>query len=184
MRMCAHGTYNAAAHAFLLFSLIERVLLWVASKHSIASTQIASCKVSAQNFSLAISEVLHIVTLCTVQFYVPLQLLASQLLSGFTTHWNYYGTHHITLTRVQVQVHQLGPLWQLVRASMTIVGMVPPVIRDGDMLVDGGYLNNLPVDVMHSLGVHTVLVVRSCCQLRNLERHLPLLWCQFLYGDL
>lgn len=38
--------------------------------------------------------------------------------------------------------------------------MVPPVIRDGDMLVDGGYLNNMPVDVMHSLGVHTVLVVR------------------------
>jgi predicted acylesterase/phospholipase RssA len=61
-------------------------------------------------------------------------------------------------------VHQVGPLWQLVRASMTIVGMVPPVIRGGDMLVDGGYLNNLPVDVMHSLGVHTVLVVRALAQ--------------------
>ena len=63
------------------------------------------------------------------------------------------------------QVHQIGPLWQLVRASMTIVGMVPPVIRGGDMLVDGGYLNNLPVDVMHSLGVHTVLVVCGCSHL-------------------
>jgi predicted acylesterase/phospholipase RssA len=69
------------------------------------------------------------------------------------------------LSKAQVQVHQLGPLCTLVRASMTIVGMVPPVIREGDMLVDGGYLNNLPVDVMHSLGVHTVVVVRpsACC---------------------
>lgn len=64
------------------------------------------------------------------------------------------------LSKSQVQVHQLGCLWQLVRASMTIVGMVPPVIREGEMLVDGGYLNNLPVDVMHTLGVHTVIVVR------------------------
>lgn len=50
------------------------------------------------------------------------------------------------LTKTQPQVHQLGKLWQLVRASMTIVGMVPPVITsDGDMHVDGGYLNNIPV---------------------------------------
>ena len=63
------------------------------------------------------------------------------------------------LSRAQVQVHQLGRLWQFVRASMTIVGMIPPVFSNGDMLVDGGYLNNQPVDVMHSLGVRTVLVV-------------------------
>jgi predicted acylesterase/phospholipase RssA len=73
------------------------------------------------------------------------------------------------LSKSQVQVHQLGPLWQLVRASMTIVGMVPPVIREGEMLVDGGYLNNMPVDVMHSLGVHTVIVVRlyACSTLKQ-----------------
>lgn len=29
----------------------------------------------------------------------------------------------------------------------------------GDLLVDGGYLNNLPVDVMRRAGVDTVLVV-------------------------
>jgi len=43
---------------------------------------------------------------------------------------------------------------------MTIVGMVPPVVKDGDMLVDGGYLNNLPVDAMRALGVETVIVAR------------------------
>ena len=65
------------------------------------------------------------------------------------------------LSKAQVQVHQLGSLWQFVRASMTIVGLIPPVIHDNEMLVDGGYLNNQPVDVMHSLGVHNVLVVRA-----------------------
>lgn len=63
------------------------------------------------------------------------------------------------LSRAQVQVHQVGRLWQFVRASMTIVGMIPPVFSNGDMLVDGGYLNNQPVDVMHGLGVQTVVVV-------------------------
>jgi predicted acylesterase/phospholipase RssA len=64
------------------------------------------------------------------------------------------------LSRAQVQVHQLGTLWKYVRASMTIVGMLPPVISGGEMLVDGGYLNNVPVDIMHGLGVRTVIVVR------------------------
>ena len=41
---------------------------------------------------------------------------------------------------------------------MTIVGMVPPVYYKGDLLVDGGYMNNIPVDVMRSMGVDTVRV--------------------------
>lgn len=53
-------------------------------------------------------------------------------------------------------MHDTGLLWRLVRASMTIVGLVPPVYHEGDLLVDGGYLNNIPVDVMRSLGVDTV----------------------------
>lgn len=52
-----------------------------------------------------------------------------------------------------------GCLWRLVRASMTIVGLLPPMFEGGDLLVDGGYMNNLPVDVMRSLGVDTVIVV-------------------------
>lgn len=36
-------------------------------------------------------------------------------------------------------MHEHGLLWRLVRASMTIVGLVPPVYHEGDLLVDGGY---------------------------------------------
>ena len=60
------------------------------------------------------------------------------------------------LSRGEPSVHTRGLLWRLVRASMTIVGLVPPVYEQGELLVDGGYLNNIPVDVMRGLGVATV----------------------------
>ena len=56
-------------------------------------------------------------------------------------------------------MHERGTLWRLVRASMTIVGLVPPVYHEGELLVDGGYLNNIPVDVRRGLGVDSVIVV-------------------------
>ena len=42
------------------------------------------------------------------------------------------------LSQAEPSVHQRGLLWKLVRASMTIVGLVPPVYYKGDLLVDGG----------------------------------------------
>ena len=42
------------------------------------------------------------------------------------------------LSKGRPNVHTTGLLWRLIRASMTIVGMVPPVYEDGDLLVDGG----------------------------------------------
>ena len=39
-----------------------------------------------------------------------------------------------------------GSLWRYVRASMSITVWLPPMCdpRDGDLLVDGAYVNNLP----------------------------------------
>jgi predicted acylesterase/phospholipase RssA len=45
-------------------------------------------------------------------------------------------------------VHRRGSLVEAVGASMSIPGLVPPFSRPGRLLVDGGVLNNLPVDVM------------------------------------
>ena len=45
-------------------------------------------------------------------------------------------------------VHRSGFLYEAVGASMSIPGLVPPLSRPGRLLVDGGVLNNLPVDVM------------------------------------
>jgi predicted acylesterase/phospholipase RssA/CRP-like cAMP-binding protein len=44
--------------------------------------------------------------------------------------------------------HDRGPLWRAVGASMSLPGLCPPVDVDGQLLVDGGVLNNLPIDLM------------------------------------
>ncbi|KRX74335.1 Patatin-like phospholipase domain-containing protein 7, partial [Trichinella sp. T6] len=55
----------------------------------------------------------------------------------------------------------LGTLWRYCRASMSLAGFVPPIfdLTDEHLLLDGGYVNNLPADVMRSLGVRTVIAV-------------------------
>jgi NTE family protein len=45
-------------------------------------------------------------------------------------------------------VHDDGELWRWLRASLAIPGVLPPVFRGGEIYVDGGAMNNLPVDVM------------------------------------
>jgi predicted acylesterase/phospholipase RssA len=45
-------------------------------------------------------------------------------------------------------VHDEGPLWEAVGASMAIPGLAPPLARRATLLIDGGILNNLPIDVM------------------------------------
>ena len=52
------------------------------------------------------------------------------------------------LSRNRVEVHERGKVWQGVRASVSLPAILPPVLHEGDLLVDGGVLNNLPVDVM------------------------------------
>ncbi|MDK1494792.1 patatin-like phospholipase family protein [Sinorhizobium sp. 7-81] len=52
--------------------------------------------------------------------------------------------------RPYVQRH--GKLWQAVRASGSLPGVLPPFFTaDGDMLVDGGIMNNLPLEQMKEL---------------------------------
>ena len=54
------------------------------------------------------------------------------------------------LTRSRVEVHDRSDLATAIRASVAIPGILPPVPLDGDLLVDGGVLNNLPCDVMRA----------------------------------
>ena len=61
------------------------------------------------------------------------------------------------ITRYRLEVHQKGYLWRFVRASMTLAGYLPPMNENGDMLVDGGYLNNLPADIMQQFGASFII---------------------------
>ena len=53
-----------------------------------------------------------------------------------------------SLTRAEAIIHERGPLWTAVRASLALPGIYPPVYADGDLLIDGSAVDNLPVDVM------------------------------------
>src|SRR3990167_4644282 len=46
------------------------------------------------------------------------------------------------------EVHRSGLLWEKTRASASIPGIIPPMVINGALHLDGGLLNNLPVDVM------------------------------------
>jgi NTE family protein len=56
-------------------------------------------------------------------------------------------------------VHDRGLVWKAVRASGSIPAIFPPMLMDGRILLDGGLLNNLPVDVMREKigGGHTII---------------------------
>jgi predicted acylesterase/phospholipase RssA/CRP-like cAMP-binding protein len=56
-------------------------------------------------------------------------------------------------------LHTRGPLWRALRASASLPGAWPPVIEGARCLVDGGVLNNLPVDVMAARGAGRILAV-------------------------
>ena len=56
------------------------------------------------------------------------------------------------LTTGYMAVHRSGLLWRWLRASVAIPGVLPPVMDHGEVLVDGGAMNNLPVDCMRELG--------------------------------
>lgn len=52
-----------------------------------------------------------------------------------------------------------GLLCDAMRASMSIPGVFKPVIQNGRMLMDGGLLNNLPVDVVKAMGADVVIAI-------------------------
>jgi NTE family protein len=63
------------------------------------------------------------------------------------------------LTTGRIHEHRDGTLWRALRASVALPGILPPVILRGHLLVDGGVMNNLPVDVMreHSSGAGPII---------------------------
>ena len=52
-----------------------------------------------------------------------------------------------------------GSLPEAIRASMAIPGMFTPVEKDSMLLIDGGVINNFPVDLVRSMGADRVIGV-------------------------
>jgi lysophospholipid hydrolase len=87
--------------------------------------------------------------------------------------YNTFGDRHIEdlwlpyfcvttdVTESKMKVHSGGCLWRYVRASMSLSGYLPPLCDpvDGHLLLDGGYVNNLPADLMYSQGAEIVIAI-------------------------
>ncbi|MEO8303958.1 MAG: cyclic nucleotide-binding and patatin-like phospholipase domain-containing protein, partial [Betaproteobacteria bacterium] len=55
------------------------------------------------------------------------------------------------LSRAHSVLHDRGSVWRAVRASTAIPAIFPPLLADdGEVLVDGGVMNNMPLDVMRT----------------------------------
>ncbi|XP_033114501.1 patatin-like phospholipase domain-containing protein 7 isoform X2 [Anneissia japonica] len=75
--------------------------------------------------------------------------------------WIPYFTITTDISVSQMRIHTSGSLWRYVRASMSVAVYLPPLCdpRDGHLLVDGAYCNNLPADIMKAMGAQTVIAV-------------------------
>jgi predicted acylesterase/phospholipase RssA len=92
--------------------------------------------------------------------------------------WINYFAVSTNLTTTEMVVHNRGPLWESVRASVSLPGMLPPFVRGMHLLADGGVINNLPGDVMRERGSGSVIVVNvsSADDLRFPPSGIPSEW--------
>ncbi|PLW22005.1 hypothetical protein PCANC_02407 [Puccinia coronata f. sp. avenae] len=73
--------------------------------------------------------------------------------------WLPFWANTTNITWSRMEVHTTGYAWRYIRASMSLAGLLPPLCDEGDMLVDGGYIDNLPVSVMLRMGADSVFAV-------------------------
>jgi NTE family protein len=74
--------------------------------------------------------------------------------------WKPYFAVATDLSTYSMRVMREGPLWQAIRASCAIPGVLPPFFDEaGHMLVDGGVIDNLPAAAMNSLKTGPNLIV-------------------------
>ncbi|MCB9235526.1 MAG: patatin-like phospholipase family protein [Bacteroidia bacterium] len=75
--------------------------------------------------------------------------------------WTNYFCISLSLITGDLIVHRQGPVWEAVRASSSVMGLFPPVMSHGDVLVDGGFINPCPTNVLHEMGAGKIIVVSA-----------------------
>lgn len=74
--------------------------------------------------------------------------------------WLEFYCNTTNISKSRPEIHTSGYVWRYVRASMSLAGLVPPLCDEsGSMLLDGGYLDNLTVAHMKSLGASDIFAV-------------------------
>lgn len=83
------------------------------------------------------------------------------------------------LTSGRIEVHRRGLMRRAMRASIAIPGVMPPVVIDGQVLVDGAVLKNFPADVMRQMTAGPIVGI-DMSEARGVDpamiEHPPSLW--------
>lgn len=79
--------------------------------------------------------------------------------SQIEDYWLPYFAVTTNITFSRMEVHTTGYAWRYIRASMSLSGYMPPICDNGNMLVDGGYMDNLPVSVAKNMGADIIIAV-------------------------
>lgn len=73
--------------------------------------------------------------------------------------WLEFYCNTTNISKSRSEIHTSGYVWRYVRASMSLAGLLPPLCDNGSMLLDGGYIDNLTVTHMKSLGADVIFAV-------------------------
>lgn len=73
--------------------------------------------------------------------------------------WLEFYCNTTNISRSRIEYHSSGYVWRYVRASMSLAGLMPPICDEGSMLLDGGYIDNLTVAHMKSLGADVIFAI-------------------------
>ena len=83
--------------------------------------------------------------------------------------WLEFYCNTTNISKSRSEIHNSGYVWRYVRASMSLAGLLPPLCDEGSMLLDGGYVDNLTVAHMKSLGADVVFAI----DVGSLDDNLP-----------
>ena len=74
--------------------------------------------------------------------------------------WKLFFAVSYDLSSGEIEIHREGPVWEAIRASAAIPGLLPPFFKsDGRILVDGSVIANVPIEAMHALKAGPNVVV-------------------------
>jgi predicted acylesterase/phospholipase RssA/CRP-like cAMP-binding protein len=72
--------------------------------------------------------------------------------------WMPYFCVSANLNRSELKIHTSGRVADAVLASSRAPGIFPPIVIDGELHVDGGVINNVPVDIMKSFSSDGIVI--------------------------
>lgn len=72
--------------------------------------------------------------------------------------WRGFFCLSVSLTRLRVVEHREGQLWRAIRASTSLPLIFPPLLEQGEILVDGGVVDNLPAGTMRAMCPQGVVI--------------------------